>query len=339
MEASVAAGANASGVNGAGVNGAGVNGVTIHAAGAGVAGPGTAGASTLGASSDGRENRRAYPRYVVDCPASVTLLSGAGRIVGRLADLSLGGCRMVTEEPVTLGILARVELSFDLRGISFRMLGVTAGTRAKTSFAMRFLEMPQRRVEALAELLAEVAVDPEGPKAPVGEKLLPPMEQAAAAKREIARRQMEKLESERLEAAKASLPAADARPSAAGSVGGAKAENKTAERRSHVRHGVDTRVNLTLVRGALAMPGCIVNLSQGGCRLRTDEHFKVGIYTRVEAEFFLHGLPFRLAGVSQAILDRNTIGIRFLDMSARKREQLTELIAEIEEMQSKGLRD
>ncbi len=79
------------------------------------------------------------------------------------------------------------------------------------------------------------------------------------------------------------------------------------------------------------MPGHILNLSQGGCRLRTDERFNVGIYARVEAEFYLHGLPFRLAGVSQAIMDRNTIGVRFIDMSERKREQLTELIAEIHE--------
>jgi hypothetical protein len=61
----------------------------------------------------------------------------------------------------------------------------------------------------------------------------------------------------------------------------------------------------------------------------------VGIYTRVETEFLLEGLPFRLGGVIQAIHDRNRrlIGIRFLDVSARKREQLEQLIQEIEQMQ------
>jgi hypothetical protein len=55
----------------------------------------------------------------------------------------------------------------------------------------------------------------------------------------------------------------------------------------------------------------------------------VGIYVRVEAEFYLHGLPFRLGGVSQAIIDKHTIGLRFLDVSERKRSQLAELMAEI----------
>ena len=67
-----------------------------------------------------------------------------------------------------------------------------------------------------------------------------------------------------------------------------------------------------------------------GCRIVTEEPFNVGIYVRVEAEFFLHGLPFRLGGVSQAIINKKTIGVRFLDMSDRKREQLAELIEEIQ---------
>jgi hypothetical protein len=58
----------------------------------------------------------------------------------------------------------------------------------------------------------------------------------------------------------------------------------------------------------------------------------VGIYTRVEAEFRLEGMPFRLGGVVQAIHDRRHVGIRFLDMSSRKREQLELLIEDIEDL-------
>ena len=43
----------------------------------------------------------------------------------------------------------------------------------------------------------------------------------------------------------------------------------------------------------------------------------------------MEGLPFRLAGVTQAIYDPFNVGIRFLDMSDRKREQLQQLIDEI----------
>jgi hypothetical protein len=75
-------------------------------------------------------------------------------------------------------------------------------------------------------------------------------------------------------------------------------------------------------------------LSLGGCRIRTDERFPVGIYTRVETDFFLEGLPFRLGGVVQAIQGKDLVGIRFLDMSERKKDQLKQLIAEIDEMEA-----
>ncbi|HEV2485559.1 MAG TPA: hypothetical protein VGT08_08500 [Terracidiphilus sp.] len=71
-----------------------------------------------------------------------------------------------------------------------------------------------------------------------------------------------------------------------------------------------------------------------GCRIRSDERFLVGIYTRVETEFCLEGLPFRLGGVIQAIHDRHNVGIRFLDMSESKREQLEKLVGEIEVMRA-----
>jgi hypothetical protein len=56
----------------------------------------------------------------------------------------------------------------------------------------------------------------------------------------------------------------------------------------------------------------------------------VGIYTRTEIEFRLAGLPFRMGGVIQTVHDRYTVGIRFLDLSARKRQQVEQLIAEFE---------
>ena len=78
--------------------------------------------------------------------------------------------------------------------------------------------------------------------------------------------------------------------------------------------------------------GRIVDLSLGGCRIRTEERFHVGIYTRVEVEFYLQGLSFRLGGVIQAIPDLNSVGIRFIDLSERKRQQIADLIAEMEKM-------
>jgi len=104
------------------------------------------------------------------------------------------------------------------------------------------------------------------------------------------------------------------------------------ERRSQARRPVDTTATIFLVRGGAKLTGRILDLSLNGCRIRTDERFPVGIYTRVETEFRLEGLPFRLGGVIQAIHGPFAVGVRFLDMSERKKEQVAELIQEIDEM-------
>ncbi len=114
----------------------------------------------------------------------------------------------------------------------------------------------------------------------------------------------------------------------------AQVEKASSDRRATSRHSVDTRANLLLVNTGITMPGRILNLSLGGCQIRMESRFSLGIYVRVEAEFFLSGLPLRVAGVSQEIVDKFTIGIRFLDLSERRRDQLTELIAEIAESEA-----
>jgi hypothetical protein len=103
------------------------------------------------------------------------------------------------------------------------------------------------------------------------------------------------------------------------------------ERRRDSRQEVDNSAQILLVNIGSRLRGRIVDLSLGGCCIRTDDRFPVGIYTRVEAEFHLEGLPFRLGGVVQRVFDRKTVGIRFLDLSERKRRQVLDLIAEIAE--------
>jgi c-di-GMP-binding flagellar brake protein YcgR len=105
-------------------------------------------------------------------------------------------------------------------------------------------------------------------------------------------------------------------------------------RRQSTRHELDDSAEIRLINVGSILKGRILDLSLGGCRIRTAERFPVGIYTRVETEFYLQGLPFRLGGVIQVIHDRNTVGIRFLDLSERKRQQVLELIDEISELRA-----
>lgn len=103
------------------------------------------------------------------------------------------------------------------------------------------------------------------------------------------------------------------------------------QRRLHPRQEIDSRVVIRLVNLAADIHGHIVDISLGGCRIHTDRPFPVGVFRRVEVEFCVDGLPFRFAGVTQAIYDPRSVGIRFLDLSERKREQLQQLLDEIRE--------
>jgi len=95
------------------------------------------------------------------------------------------------------------------------------------------------------------------------------------------------------------------------------------------RHAVDTTAIIRLVNLAADLHGQILDISLGGCRIRTEQRFPLGIFRRVEVEFRLEGMPFRLGGVTQAIYDPYNVGIRFLNLSDRKREQVLQLIDEI----------
>jgi hypothetical protein len=103
------------------------------------------------------------------------------------------------------------------------------------------------------------------------------------------------------------------------------------ERRQAQRHAVDSTATVFLVEVRSNLRGRIVDVSISGCRIRFADRFPVGIYRRVEVEFLLDGLPFRLPGVVQSLHDRFTAGIRFVDLSERKREQLLFVIEEIAE--------
>ena len=298
--------------------------------------------------TDGLE-RRAYPRHAVDCAVVVAPINGAALISGMMVDLSLGGCRMIAEHRYNPGILVRVELQFQLQGIVFRIVGVTVGSRGAKSFSIRFLDMPTRRRDELAEVLAEVAALPAA-KAASEIAVAPTVETGAALRSnpepnlkliparvpEVAPFSNKSGSSESGRVAGDETPTVDGPVSSLDVAIAPTAPASPMDRRSHRRHAVDTSAKLLLLNTGICMPGRILNLSQGGCRLETEERFTVGIYVRVETEFYLHGLPFRLAGVSQAVLDKNAVGVRFLDMSERKRSQLTELIAEIDEAEDAG---
>jgi c-di-GMP-binding flagellar brake protein YcgR len=312
-----------------------------------------------------RENqsRRTAPRHGVDVEAHLLLVSHGSKIPCRIVDLSLGGCCLHAKERFTAGSMARVEVNFKVRGLAFRFSGLTQWTDGQHLVGIRFVDVPLRRREELVEALSEVEAENAAKAAQKAAEKRVAEEQAVA--REAAAASVEQQAEEKaqrqtpvqipalaivarvppLQGALPVLPRAakpqlvEPQEAKAQAAGPSQAKPTGRDRREALREEVDTSVVIFLVNVASRLQGRILDLSLGGCRIRADERFPVGIYTRVEIEFHLAGLPFRLGGVVQAIHDRDrrNIGIRFLDMSSRKREQVEELIEDIQKMREQRI--
>jgi hypothetical protein len=280
-------------------------------------------------------DRRSDLRYSVD-EDSVVLFVGHGvPQEARLVDLSQEGCRLRTTEPVVARVRLPVEVFFNVDGISFRFRGVLQWTDGHRLIGVRFVNIiPQRMVE-----LANIVCGMEKTAAVRAEAVNLLVAEYEATKRtgreameRAADRNPQLMAEAQIEvpmAARAVAPAfmaQDAQPESQAPAG--------RERRQQSRHEVSTSATILLVNAGSKLQGHILDLSITGCRIRTDERFPMGIYTRVETEFRLEGLPLRLGGVIQSIYDRNTVGIRFLDLSDGQRERVLGLIGEIENSQT-----
>lgn len=263
----------------------------------------------------GQLERSDEPRLAVEEEAHLLLVSQGRQLTCRIVEISLGGCRLKMPGPLDVVDGVQVETAFKLRGIDFRFNGAIEWCNGELA-GIQFAGTSLRRMNELVSVLCEVAA-----------------ESAVAAVKRAAERRASRVPFQISGEPIASPPQT---PPMAATAAPKKSDSGGRERRNQSRHDVDTTASILLVNIASRLTGRILNLSMGGCRIRTPERFPVGIYTRVETEFHLEGLPFRLAGVVQAIQDRQSVGIRFLDMSARKREQLEQLIAEIDEMSESG---
>ncbi len=270
--------------------------------------------------------RRSDPRYSVD-QDSVLLFLGFGKpVAARMVDLSQDGCRVRTMERVAARPESPVEIFLRVNGVAFRLNGVLQWNHGGHLLGIRFANMVPRRAVELANVICEMQASVAARAETVNQLV------AEQETRETDRRGAK----ERTPEPDRAPVAAAARRNSAPDEPGPQATQAPArrDRRRQPRHEVDTPAAVFLVKIGSTLRGRILDLSLSGCRIRTDERFPVGIYTRVEAEFCLEGLPLRLGGVIQVIHDRNTVGIRFIDLSDRKRQQVVELIGEIEQLRA-----
>ena len=77
------------------------------------------------------------------------------------------------------------------------------------------------------------------------------------------------------------------------------------------------------------LAGALLDLSLIGCSVRTVKTLTGKLQEGVEVEFEICGLPFRLGGVIRAIYDAHSVGIQFIPLANRKREELEQAIDEL----------
>jgi hypothetical protein len=111
-------------------------------------------------------------------------------------------------------------------------------------------------------------------------------------------------------------------------------------RRAVPRFGVDADAHLRLVIHGSTLPCRVLDLSLSGCRVRTEERFLAGMLVRVEVNFKVKGLPFRFGGVTQWTDGQHQVGVRFVDVPQRRKDELVEALAEVEaEIAAKAARE
>jgi hypothetical protein len=103
-------------------------------------------------------------------------------------------------------------------------------------------------------------------------------------------------------------------------------------RRKVPRHPVNEPASLVLVHHGAAVACRLIDLSLDGCQVRAERQFLAGPRVRIEIIFKVLGEAFRVAGVTEWTRQKRRIGIRFLDVSERKRAALMQLINDIEEL-------
>lgn len=101
---------------------------------------------------------------------------------------------------------------------------------------------------------------------------------------------------------------------------------KRKERRSDHRHSANLSATIYLLAHQVSLPGRMVDVSMSGCKICLPEPFFATVPLRVEVEFILRGIPLRLPGVAKVLHDKHSVGIRFVEITERKRERLALVI-------------
>jgi hypothetical protein len=97
--------------------------------------------------------RRTHPRRKLNASVELIELESGSRLPARLADLAMGGCGVLTSDPLPLGAAVKIEITKDTRTISPE--GRVVSTHEGKGMGLEFVSLPAEDMETLAAWLDE----------------------------------------------------------------------------------------------------------------------------------------------------------------------------------------
>lgn len=266
-------------------------------------------------------DRRAYERYEINAPGGCLNYKGS-KFPSTIVNVSLGGCCVRTEIPFLGGNLANVEVELPIHGMVLRLVGIIQWIKGKNVMGIRFILPSARSKNQLAGLLT-CLVD-----SSATEEIKAALVEAST---ETATTQsilpVKVLEAPKVAAQKPKSPVVPppedpALPEPAAQKTSGEAFNPEVDEWPAV---------LRFLHDSSHLAGAIVGLTLEGCCFLTADRKDVATQIRVEVEFQMRGLPFRLAGVVETVHNWRNIDIRFAALSSRRREELSQVLEELRE--------
>lgn len=241
-----------------------------------------------------------------------------------MLDISLSGCRLRTLRPFTAGALESVKVVLTIQEMVLSIWGVTQWTTWDRTVGIRFVYPSGRTRNQLAALLtclvdtsaadvvkkavAESARQMGSPIIVLEHPL--PIESELAVEEVI-------VEEEEFQAP----PPPPAKPR--------RPELQSEYKVLTLDEGESPAV-LHLVAEGTALAGNVLDVSQDGCLVRLAHLVAVRLKAQVEVDFHLRGLQFRLPGTTTETHAERLLEVRFTEMSRRKRDDLSQLIMELD---------
>ncbi len=100
-------------------------------------------------------NKRQYERYIVEFPARFV---GDCEGTGIVYNLGMGGCKIVTDRPLTIGAMVALSLNVPTQALSITVRMATVRWMLQYEFGIEFLGMEELQRERLAQYLQSLAV-------------------------------------------------------------------------------------------------------------------------------------------------------------------------------------